>query len=200
MPVKAVTLDPDYGSTPLTVDEQHDLLPTHLSTHQQLNAWEQANIQDALGWLESQDYSTNTLLEIDFVKRLHKKMFSQTWKWAGKFRTSERNLGVDPAQIAVKLKDLLDDTKTWIKQVVYDNDEIAVRFHHRLVLIHPFPNGNGRHARMLTNALLVSLGQPLFTWGINQNCSLAEVRSQYIAALRAADKHNIEPLIKFVKT
>jgi len=94
------------------------------------------------------------ILSERFVRELHKRMFGSTWAWAGAFRTTEKNIGVDPAQIAVRLRDLLEDVRYWIEHNTYPVDEIALRFHHRLVVIHPFPNGNGRHARLMTDVLL----------------------------------------------
>ena len=140
------------------------------------------------------------VLDERFLKSLHKRMFGRVWRWAGKFRQSERNIGVKFYRIPVDLRQLLDDCHYWIENETYPTDEIAARFHHRLVLIHPFPNGNGRHARLATDLLLVKLGRPRFSWGSVNLVDPGETRQKYVAALRAADNHDIGPLFEFVRS
>lgn len=187
------------GATPLDPDEISGLIPFHITTQSQLNEWEAVNIVAAETWLFSNANQGN-FLTTDFTKLLHIKMFNETWKWAGKFRTTERNIGVSPFNIATDLNNLLEDVRY---QIIYNSlpfDEIAYRFHHRLVAIHPFPNGNGRHARLMTDLLLVQAGQPRFTWGRQRLEREGPIRKQYIAALRSADRHDYKPLAEFVRS
>ena len=140
------------GATPLDPDELTGLKFPHIETRGELDQMEQVNIQDGLRWLGKQKV-TNVLSDI-FLRELHKRLFGEVWSWAGSFRLTEKNIGVAPEQIAVTLKNLLDDVKYWREHKTYDPQEIALRFHHRLVQIHCYPNGNGRHARIATDALL----------------------------------------------
>lgn len=153
--------DPD-GATPLDADELDELIPRHIATRGELNAWEQANILQAL---TSRARLPRDILTADYVKALHRRMFNLTWRWAGSFRKTDKNIGVDWPRIAESLHDLLADVVYWIANDSYSHDEIAVRFHHRLVSIHPFSNGNGRHGRLMTDQLLKQLGELPFTWG-----------------------------------
>ena len=187
------------GSTPLGDDEAEELVPTHLTTRDQLDAWEQANIVLAVAWLSSRRGGTRILAKAT-LRELHRRMFDRTWEWAGRFRTTEKNIGVAPHEIAPKLHDLLQDTQFWIEHRTYEPDEIAARFHHRLVAIHPFPNGNGRHARLATDALLASLGIPPFTWGAGDLTSASTVRRRYLHALQLADRDDYSELLHFVRS
>ncbi|MDR3476861.1 MAG: mobile mystery protein B [Gammaproteobacteria bacterium] len=189
------------GATPLDPDEVDGLIPFHITTQGQLNEWEAANILEAESWLFSTANPGN-FLTIEFTRLLHKKMLSKTWEWAGTFRKTSRNIGVDPNKITMDLKNLLDDL---IYQIININngftiDEIAYRFHHRLVSIHPFPNGNGRHARLMTDYLLARAGSPKFTWGKESLIGEGPTRTKYIEALRQADKHDYSKLAAFVRS
>jgi Fic-DOC domain mobile mystery protein B len=185
------------GATPLDPDEIDGLIPLHITTHEQLNEWEAENIIEAEKWLLQ---NNRDFLTIDFIKLLHKKMFSKTWKWAGTFRYTEKNIGVMPSLITTELKKLLEDVRYQLQYKTYTTEEIGYRFHHRLVWIHPFPNGNGRHARMITDLLLIKAGKTRFTWG-GKNLTLASsTREQYIKALKKADKHDYKSLALFVKS
>jgi len=186
----------DDASTRLAPDERKELIPTHIALRSELNELEQKNILEADQWVFGRK---RDVLDEGFLKRLHKRMFGKVWKWAGTYRKTERNVGVVPWQIQPKLKETLDDVRFWIENKTYAPDEIAVRFHHRLVSIHPFPNGNGRWSRLVADVLAVSLGQPRFAWGRGNLQNAGETRKRYIAALQAADKHNLEPLIKFAR-
>jgi Fic-DOC domain mobile mystery protein B len=187
------------GATPLDPDETAGLIPNYITTQGELNALEKGNILDALNWANRR--AAKDILNASFVLELHRRMFEKVWKWAGKIRRTEKNIGVDPAQIQNQLAALLGDTKHWIESGTFSWNEIAARFHHRLVQIHAFANGNGRHARLMTDLLLASHGQPGFTWGItqddNQLVTEGPVRDRYIHALQSADKGDIEPLISF---
>ena len=127
-------------------------------------------------------------------------MFGDVWRWAGTSRTSERNLGIAYYEIPVAVRQLLHDARAWIAHATYSPDEIAVRLHHRLVQIHPFPNGNGRHARLMADLLVMSRGQERFSWGRTSLGEAGDVRRRYIAALRAADGHDIGPLLVFARS
>jgi Fic-DOC domain mobile mystery protein B len=187
----------DDASTPLTEEEREDLIPSYIALRPELNEAEQANILEAEEWAFARK---RDVLDERFLTGLHKRMFGRVWRWAGKFRKTERNIGIDAYRITVELRQLLDDCRYWIEHGTYEPDEIAARFHHRLVLIHPFPNGNGRHARIATDLLLVSMGRPRFTWGRVNLVDPGETRQRYVDALRAADHHDIGPLLEFVRS
>jgi len=186
------------GATPLNPDEAAGLKP-RLRTRAELNAFEQANIAQAMAWGQRSRILKNDLLNIDSLKLLHKRMFDDTWKWAGTFRTTGKNIGVEPHQIQMQLSALCDDAKYWIENQVFPLDECAVRIHHRLVFVHPFSNGNGRHARLTADLILMfAKAQPL-TWGGQSLDIEGKTRRAYIAALKAADQKNYAPLLKFAK-
>jgi Fic-DOC domain mobile mystery protein B len=186
------------GTTPLDPDEMEGLRFSHVSTRGELDQLEQANIVDGMQWLKKQK-GLNLLTE-GFACNLHKQLFGKVWNWAGSFRRREKNIGVDPIQIAIQLKQLLDDARFWIENDTYSPKELAARFHHKLVFIHPFPNGNGRHARIMADALLTKLmDEPAIDWAGGYRLeSMNERRDQYIAALRAADGHDYAGLLDFV--
>ena len=190
------------GATPIDPDELKDLIPDYISTIGELNQLEQSNIADGFVWAGKQDL--DNLLSVTFVLRLHENMFKQVWKWAGKTRKSNKNIGVMKENIMTDLGILIGNTNFWIENKTFSNDEIAARFHHRLVQIHVFPNGNGRHARLITDLLLQKLGENKFTWGTSSAHTRLEVegktRSDYVAALKKADRDDFEDLIKFVKS
>lgn len=185
------------GATPLDADERASLMPGHIATQGELNEWEQLNILHGEGWARSQ---RRDILDEQFLRRLHREMFGETWRWAGRFRTSDKNIGVDWLRIGVEVKNLLDDIRFQVELGTMPADEIAVRFHHRLVAIHPFPNGNGRHARLMADLLAERLGRPRFTWGGANLIDANATRQHYIAALRAADGRDIAPLLAFARS
>lgn len=194
----AIEFEYPPGATPLDPDEASGLIPDHITTQGQLNRWEARNILEGEGW--AFDNKRLDLLTVDFVLALHKKMFGNTWQWAGKFRKTEKNIGVAPEVIEVELKKLLEDAKAQLEAKSWPLEQIAARFHHRLVYVHPFPNGNGRFARTMSDLLLVRNGQERFTWGAGDLASTgSEVRKRYIAALQAADGKDYERLFEFVK-
>lgn len=183
------------GATPLEAEELDDLIPDHLRTKAELNDWEQANILEAQDWRGR----PSQILTRKYVTELHRRMFGRTWRWAGKFRRTLKNIGVPPEAIAAELEKLLADVAYWVEHETYEPDEIAVRFHHRLVATHLFPNGNGRHAREITDRLLVHLGRPRFTWGSASLVGADEARGAYLEALRAADGGKYDRLRNFVR-
>ena len=188
------------GATPTDPDEVAGLIPSHITLQVELNDWEAANIQAGRRWALHGKYRGNILSE-DYVRKLHEHMFDKTWKWAGTFRKSEKSIGVEPSRIAVALRDLLGDVKVQSEFKHYSLEEMATRLHHRLVLVHPFPNGNGRHARLFTDVFLLRQGGKPFSWGSNVNLTKpSQVRAGYIAALQAADRKDIGPLLAFVQS
>ncbi len=191
-------MDSPDGATPLDPDEMEGLRFSHVATRGELDQLEQANIVDGMVWLKKKK-GPDVLTE-GFVCDLHKQLFGKVWKWAGSFRRTEKNIGVDPLQIAIQLRQLLDDARYWIENDTYSPLELAARFHHKLVYIHPFPNGNGRHGRIMADALLTKLmDAPGIDWAGGYKLeSMNERRDQYIAALRAADGHDYTPLFDFV--
>lgn len=188
------------GVTPLEQEELEGLKIRSITTRGELDRWEQENIGFAMEWLEKRRNKTEILNE-EFVKKLHTQMFNKVWTWAGSFRKTNKNIGVDKFKIQIELRPLLEDIQYWIEKKIYEPDEIVTRFHHRLVAIHCFSNGNGRHARLIADALLtdVFMLKP-FTWGNGDLTSKGDVRKKYIAALRSADQHDYKPLIKFVRS
>ena len=187
----------DDASTPLTPEERDALIPSYVSQRRELNEIEQIGIADADRWAFARK---RDVLTDAFLCQFHGRMFEQVWTWAGQFRTTPRNIGVEAWQIAPQLRQLLDDVRYWVEHRTFSPDEIAVRFHHRLVFIHPFPNGNGRLSRLAAELLIVQLGGERFTWGSGNLATLADLRNRYIAALRAADANVIEPLIEFARS
>ena len=193
----AVHLEYPPGATPLDADELASLIPGHITTQGELNEWEQLNIVQGESWARKQ---RKEILNETFLRELHRQMFGETWKWAGEFRRSDKNIGVDWLKIGVELRKLLDDARYQIAHGSFAADEIAVRFHHRLVAIHPFPNGNGRLARLMADLLVERLGQKRFSWGRHNLVATGETRQAYIAALQAADDRNYAPLIAFARS
>lgn len=189
---------PDDAATPLTLEERRDLIPSHIAARNDLNEAEQENILRGQAWAFRR--RRRDVLSEKFTLELHKRMFGEVWRWAGRFRQSERNLGIPFYEIPAAVRQLLDDTKAWIAYESYPPGEIAVRFHHRLVQIHPFANGNGRHSRLMADLLVTDLGQERFTWGRADLQAAGDVRGRYIAALQAADNHDIAPLLTFARS
>jgi Fic-DOC domain mobile mystery protein B len=195
----ALNLDYPPGATPLDPGESVGLIPSHITTQGQLNEWELVNIVDGERWVFSR--KQKNLLSIEFVRRLHKRMFGDTWRWAGTFRSTEKNIGIDPVRIQPALLDLFKDVATQIEHQSYSVDEIAARFSHRLVSIHPFANGNGRLSRTMADLLLVQYGAERFSWGAGRNLiAEGDTRQAYLDALRAADARDYAPLLAFVRS
>ncbi len=195
-------LDLDYaeGQTPLDEDEKDGLLIPTITTRGELDEFEQLGVEKANEWLLTKKLSISKILSDEFVKDLHKRMFNDVWKWAGEFRKTEKNIGVDKHMIGIELKKLLDDCNYWLEKKVFPEDEIAVRLSHRIVLIHPFANGNGRHSRLLADVLVTNgFGKSYFTWGSISLTRQGEVRTKYLEALRAADKNDYKSLIEFAR-
>jgi len=189
--------EPD-GATPITAEEREGLKQHAIATRHELNLAEQANILKSRRWAMSQH--KKNLLTTRFTCQLHHRMFADVWNWAGSYRTTARNIGIEAYRIPIDLPQKLDDTQYQIQHQVYSNDEIAVRLHHQLVYVHPFPNGNGRHARFFADLIAIQLGNPPFSWGQETLTDTSQTRSQYIETLRCADQHDIQPLLTFARS
>lgn len=192
------------GATPLNLNEAQGLKLSYISTQSELNAAEQDNIIQGENWVFAK--KRRDFLTEKFMRQLHRKMFGHVWKWAGSYRTSDKSIGVVWYKIPSEMVKLLEDVKYWITHETYPLDEIAVRMHHRLTWIHPFPNGNGRWARTATDVLLFSLDAPRFTWGAHVNLHALDknhtsaVRKRYIHALQMADTRNYSELLTFARS
>lgn len=182
------------GHTELSAEDQDGLIPTYIATRGELFDAEQRNISQAL---LRRPPGTEELLDDKYLRDLHSALFGQVWKWAGQYRTRETNIGIEPSQIAVAVRSLVDDVTWWTDSGTFAIDEIAVRFHHRLVAIHPFRNGNGRHGRVTADYLARSLGSEPFTWGRFLDLPTSELRKAYQSALQEADAGAIKPLLSF---
>lgn len=195
-------LDFEYvdGQTPLDENEKEGLLLNSVTTRGELDELEQLNIEKAIEWTLKSRFSKERILTEAFIKTLHKKMLGEVWVWAGKFRRSEKNIGVEWIKISVELKMLLEDTKFWIQNDTYPPDEIAIRFKHRLVNIHCFPNGNGRHSRIMADIIIESIfGEEVFQWKYSILVKPDDLREAYILSIRKADEGDIGPLMEFAR-
>jgi Fic-DOC domain mobile mystery protein B len=189
------------GATPLDPDESEGLIPPQIATRAELNEAEEANIAQGMEW-GLRAIRTRTVLADEFAFELHRRMFEHVWEWAGRTRWTNKNIGIEKYAIRPAVRDLMADATTWSTLSVYPSEVMAVRLHHRLTAIHPFPNGNGRHARMMADLFLLQEGIHPLSWG-GQRGSLVrtgEIRSAYIAALRVADGGDIEPLLRFARS
>jgi len=194
------------GGTPLTAEETAGLIPTFVATRADLNLVEQANIAAGRRWAARARAASTVegILDDGFVRQLHRQMYSQVWRWAGQYRTSERNIGIDPARIAVALRDLVANARYWVApDAGWITSELAcLRVHHQFVAIHPFPNGNGRHARLFADVLANRLGLSAFSWGAADLNGAGPDRGAYLAALRRADRDpdDLDDLLKFARS
>ena len=190
--------DEPADASPLEPEEREGLLQTWITYRRDLNEAEQTNIAAGTAW--ARHVRRRDLLAEKFLRQLHKRLFGDVWAWAGEFRRTERNIGIEPVRVPVELRTAFDDARYWIEHETFPPDEIAVRLHHRLVAIHPFPNGNGRTTRLMGDLVAARLGQEPFTWGRQNLTDLSETRARYISALRAADNHDIGPLLEFARS
>ena len=188
------------GQTPLDEEEKLGLKIKSITTQNELDEFEQLNIEKAVEWTIHTNLKQEKILTEKFIKDLHKKMYGDVWKWAGAFRKTNKNIGINWIQIGMELKNLLDDTKFWIAHETYQPEEIAIRFKHRIVAIHCFSNGNGRHSRLMADIIIESIfGKEIFSWHKSNMVKADETRKNYIVALREADNGNIKPLIEFAQ-
>lgn len=187
------------GATQLTPAEEEGLIPSHITMRSELNSLEQANILEAEAWLLTSRRKPDPL-DPGFLKELHRRMFGHVWKWAGEYRKSDRNIGVHWPKISFELETLCRDAAFWKSDGIYSEDELAVRFHHRLVWIHCYPNGNGRHARLAADLVVLSLGGARFSWGGAGLEAPTDVRNSYITALKKADDGDPGDLLNFARS
>ena len=188
-------------ATQLEPDERAALRPSWITHRRDLNEAEQENIVKGAAWARrSRSRKPDGLLTVAFAQSLHKRMFGEVWKWAGAYRQTAKNIGIEAHRVPAEMPLLFDDIRYWLENATYPPDEIAVRLHHRLAAIHPFANGNGRHARLMADLLVERLGGEAFTWGGGSLSDAGELRARYIAALRAADGHDIAPLLTFARS
>lgn len=193
--------DDIFAQTPLDENEKVGLKSISVSTRGELDQLEQLNIEKAIEWTIHRRFDVGHLLSKEFIKRLHLKMFGDVWDWAGTFRRSNKNLGIDWVKIEVELRMLLDDTRYWIKNATYGPDEIVIRFKHRLVKIHCFPNGNGRHSRLMADILIEKVFEgEVFTWNRSNLMKPDEIRRAYILAIKKADQGDYNPLLMFARS
>lgn len=186
------------GQTPLSEEEMEGLKIPSISTRGELDELEQLNIEKAIEWTMRLKINPEQLFSEKFVMDLHRKMYNDVWKWAGSFRKSEKNIGIKSYQIGIELRQLLDDVSFWFQNDTYPKEEVAIRFKHRLVSIHCFPNGNGRHSRLMADLILDKLfNEKYFTWGSSNLSKANENRENYINSLKEADNQNYKPLIAF---
>lgn len=186
------------GQTPLDEDEKEGLLIQSIATRGELDEFEQQNIEDAIQWSLTRKFKSERILSESFIKELHKRMYKNVWRWAGEYRKTNKNIGVDKLDIPVALRSLIDDASYWLKHNVYEPAEFAIRFKHRLVSIHCFPNGNGRHSRMIADIIVEKIfQQTVFSWGGASLSEDMDIRAQYLKAIRKADIGDFELLLKF---
>jgi Fic-DOC domain mobile mystery protein B len=189
------------GQTPLSEEELEGLKIQSITTREELDEFEQLNIEKAIQWTIGKKMKPEDLLSEKFVKDLHRRMYGEVWKWAGTFRNSEKNLGIKSFLIPMQLKQLLDDAIFWYEKKIFPPDETAIRFKHELVSIHCFPNGNGRHSRLMADLIMEKMyGEPILTWGRSNLVKSSDKRKAYIKAIKMADNHDLQPLISFAKS
>jgi len=189
-------------ATPLDPDLRKDLLPTWITSRSDLNEAEQENILKGGAWARRNRRTPEAtdILTDNYVKTLHERMFGEVWRWAGSYRQNELNIGIAPHLVPAAMPELLGTVRFWIEHKTFAADEIAVRLHHGLTQIHGFPNGNGRHAREMADLLIERLGGEAFTWGSGSLQDTGALRTKYVAALKAADGHDMMPLVEFVRS
>lgn len=188
-------------ATPLSPEERDALRQSWVTNRADLNEAEQENIVEGAAWARrNRRRKAADLLTVDFARSLHRRMFGGVWKWAGMYRLTPRNIGIEAYRIPAEMLTMIDDVGYWVEHETYPPDEIAVRLHHRLVAIHPFPNGNGRHARLMADLLIEQLGGKAFSWGSGSLTNVGQLRARYVAALQAADNHDMTLLTTFARS
>jgi len=196
-------LDVEYmdGQTPLDEEEKEGLLIATIATRGELDEFEQQNIEQAVQWTLGRSFKPETVFTEEFVRMVHTRMYADVWAWAGEFRTTNKNIGIDKWQIPTELRYLLDDVRYWHENNTYPPDEIAVRFKHRLVSIHCFANGNGRHSRLMADIIIEKIYKlPVFTWGAANLSSEDDARAAYLRAIKAADNGDYSQLLAFARS
>ena len=185
------------GHTELDWDERQRLIPSYIATRGDLNEAEERNISRAL---LGRQPPTDALLDDAYLRDMHRDMFGDVWEWAGRYRVRDTNIGVPFETISGSVRSLVLDARTWVETETYEPDELAIRFHHRLVAIHPFPNGNGRHGRIVADLLVVGLGAARFSWGAMLDVGTDHLRAAYVDVLQAADLGRMHDLMVFARS
>lgn len=189
------------GQTPLDEEEKEGLLISSIATREELDEFEQQNIEEAIFWTLGRKFKSEKLFTEAFIKDIHRRMYKDVWAWAGAFRKTDKNIGVDRWQVAIELKNLLEDVRFWIANHTFSPDEIAIRFKHRIVSIHCFSNGNGRHSRLVADIIIEKLfDRPVFTWGAANLSKEGGNRKSYLDALKLADRGNYKELLLFARS
>ena len=189
------------GQTPIDEEEKEGLRIKTISTKGELDEFEQLNIEDALQWISGKKFKPQQVFTEKFIRNLHKRMYGNVWTWAGKFRKTEKNIGVKSYLIPMQLKALCDDGLFWVENKTYPPEEIAIRFKHSLVSIHCFPNGNGRHSRLMADIIIEKLyGKEPFSWGAANLSKDNDTRIAYLKAVKQADNYEYQPLMDFAKS
>jgi Fic-DOC domain mobile mystery protein B len=189
------------GQTPLDEDEKEGLLIRSISTVAELNEAEQLNIQTAIEWTLKRRFQSRDIFSETFVQELHKRMYREVWRWAGEFRKTDKNIGVDKFDIPVRLRQLLDDGQFWLADKTFPPDESAIRFKHRIVSVHCFPNGNGRHSRLMADVIASHVfGNRVFSWSEKDLGRNSDARSLYLQALKKADSGDLTALLEFARS
>jgi len=190
--------DDAEGATPIEPDDADALIPAGIRTRDDLNAWEQVGIAAARSWAldRRRPLPLPRVLDESFLRELHRRMFGATWRWAGSYRRTNTNIGVPWPTIVTARHEAIADARTWIDEETWSHEEMLARWHHRLVVIHPFPNGNGRWSRLATDLLARARAVPLPTWGAS--LPAADTRRHYLEALRRADAGEFERLREFL--
>lgn len=189
------------GATPLSPEDLEGL-KVPVTTHGELNELEAANIVKGQEWaLRSRSTRVPQILTDGYVQRLHREMYGEVWEWAGQYRLADTNIGVTHATIRTELRAVCDDARYWIEHGTYFPEELAIRLHHRLIKVHLFRNGNGRHGRMLADLLLLRhFKAARLSWGGGDLGRAGPRRETYIAGMRAADAHDYRVLLGFCRS
>lgn len=186
------------GQTPLSEEEKEGMKILSITNRWELDEFEQMNIEKALIWIQGKSWDVQQIIDELFIRSIHRRMYGDVWSWAGHFRTSNKNIGIDTWQISTALRMLCENTKLWVEESIYPPDEMAIRFKHQLVSIHCFPNGNGRHSRLMADLIASKIFHlPEFSWGGQSDQRPETIRAAYIQALQCADRGDIQPLIQF---
>lgn len=196
-----LNLDYINGQTPIDEEEKEGLLIPTIATRGELDEFEQQNIEKAVQWTLGRSFKPENIFSEEFVRMVHRRMYADVWEWAGKFRKTNKNIGVDRWQIPTILRHLLDDAKYWHEHNVYQPEEIAIRFKHGIVSIHCFPNGNGRHSRLMADIIIDKIyNQPVFSLGSADLSAEGSARTTYLQAIKSADKGDYSMLLSFARS
>lgn len=189
------------GQTPLDEEEREGLLIPTIATRGELDEFEQQNIEKAIQWAMGRSFKPVNVFTEEFVRMVHKRMYAEVWAWAGEFRKTDKNIGIEKWRIPTELRHLLDDARYWHENNTYPPDEIALRFKHRMVSIHCFANGNGRHSRLMADIVIEKIYKlPVFTWGAAEYSNGGDARAAYLQAVKAADKSDYRLLLAFARS